>query len=84
VVAFASLLATDVIAILAFCTVPACLLCNFGIADSDCSGSSTDLTTPKKLTSALPPIANPSRILGHVRFVPIAEVAVIRKSANLY
>ena len=32
-VAFASLLAADVTAILAFCTVPACLLCNSGIAD---------------------------------------------------
>ena len=38
-VAFASLLAADVTAILAFCTVPACLLCNSGIANSDCSGS---------------------------------------------
>ena len=46
-VAFASLLAADVTAILAFCTVPACLLCNSGIADLDFSGSSTDLTTPK-------------------------------------
>jgi hypothetical protein len=39
VVTFASLLATDGSAINLFAPFPACVQCNFGIANWDCSGS---------------------------------------------
>ena len=38
-VAFASLLATDGTVIHLFAPSPACVLCNFGITDWDCSGA---------------------------------------------
>ncbi len=73
--AFASLLATDGTAIHLFAPSAACVLCNFGIADSNCFGSIASFW-PRWTTSGLPPETDILRAGRHVSKVPKPEAGV--------